>query len=422
MNGQLANNLAMALDTLRGNKLRTFLTILGVVVGTSTVIVISAFVSGISVTVEKEIESFGTNSIYVYKFDPGFNFRPTREERMRKPISKDDAVAIRDGCPSVREVCLFLSPVDFTDGQNGRLQRRIPIRYQDVEMNNSTLQGTWPAYERMGVVNMGEGRFFSEEENNHAAHVCVIGIDVANTLFPSVNALEREVLIDSRPFRVIGVLAKRDNFLVADDDAQNENKAVYIPYETVHRMFPALDDHFVMAAAKPGQLDKSVEEVTAVMRRQRKTPLASDNNFGVSTSDNIVTQFRQITGGVFLIMIAISSVGLLIGGIGVMNIMLVSVTERTKEIGVRKALGARHRDIIQQFLIEAVTLTGMGGVLGIIIGWLIALAIRLFLPSYVPPAAPIIGLGVSVAIGLIFGLWPAIKAARLNPIDALRYE
>jgi putative ABC transport system permease protein len=229
-------------------------------------------------------------------------------------------------------------------------------------------------------------------------------------------------LIDNRPFRVIGVLAKRDNFIVADDDAGNENRAVYAPYETIHKMFPLLDDHFIIAAAQPGKIDAAVEEMTRVIRRQRKVPFSAENNFGISTSDNIIQQFNQITGGVALIMIAISSVGLLIGGIGVMNIMLVSVTERTKEIGVRKALGARHRDIVQQFLIEAVTLTGMGGVLGIFIGWLMSLGVRLILPSYIPPAAPVIGFLVSVAIGLIFGLWPAVKAARLNPIDALRYE
>jgi putative ABC transport system permease protein len=422
MNSQLSNNFAMALDTLRGNKLRTFLTILGVVVGTSTVIVISAFVSGINVTVSKEIEAFGTNSIYLYKFDPGFNFNPSPEERMRKPLKAADAVAIRDGCPSVREVALFISPVDFTEGQNGRLARRIPIRYQDVEVRNTTLQGTWPSYERMGVINISEGRFFTEDENLRAARVCVIGMSVAEALFPAVGAVDKEILIDNRPFRVIGVLAKRDNFIVGDDDAGNENRAVYAPYETIHKMFPLLDDHFIIAAAQPGKIDAAVEEMTRVIRRQRKVPFSAENNFGISTSDNIIQQFNQITGGVALIMIAISSVGLLIGGIGVMNIMLVSVTERTKEIGVRKALGARHRDIVQQFLIEAMTLTGMGGVLGIFIGWLMSLGVRLILPSYIPPAAPIIGFLVSVGIGLVFGLWPAVKAARLNPIDALRYE
>ncbi|HND20171.1 MAG TPA: ABC transporter permease [Acidobacteriota bacterium] len=418
---QLMNNLLMGFDTLKAHKLRTFLTILGVIVGTSTVIVIAAFVSGINVQVTKEIEAWGTNTIYVYKFNPGFNFRPTLEERTRKPITKKEAVAIREGCPSVREVALFLSPIDFSN-EGGRLERRIPIRYQDHEMRNSTLQGTWPAYERMGVVNLSEGRFFTEEENTRCDRVCVIGLDVAETLFPTTAALNREVLIDNYPFKVIGVLAKRDHFLVGEDDANNENKAVYIPYETCHKMYPHLDDHFVMGMAQPGELDAAVNEMTNVLRRVRKVTYNDPDNFGISTSDNIVEQFGQITGGIFLLMVAISSVGLLIGGIGVMNIMLVSVTERTKEIGIRKAIGARQRDIIQQFLIEAVTLTGIGGLLGIGIGWLLAIGIRYILPSYVPPLAPIIGIVVSVAIGVIFGLWPAIKAARLDPIEALRYE
>lgn len=418
---QLYNNLRMGFDTLREHKLRTFLTILGVVVGTSTVIVISAFVSGINVQVAKEIQSWGTNSIYIYRFDPGFNFRPTREERMRKPMSKNDALAIKEGCPSVKEVSLFLSPVDFSN-QGGRLEKRVPIRYQHTEMNNSTLQGTWSAYSRMNAITLSEGRFLTDEENSRAARVCVIGADVADTLFPSLTAVGKEVLIGNSPFQVIGVMAKRDNFLVGEDDASNENKAVYIPYETCHNMYPNLDDHFIMAMAYPGQLQPAMEEITTVLRRTRKVQPSAENNFGVSTSDNIVEQFGKITGGIFLLMVAISSVGLLIGGIGVMNIMLVSVTERTKEIGIRKAIGARQRDIIQQFLIEAVTLTGIGGMLGILIGWLMSLGVQLMLPSYVPPLAPVVGLGVSVAIGLIFGLWPAIKAARLDPIEALRYE
>jgi putative ABC transport system permease protein len=412
-------NIWMAFDTLWQHKLRSFLTILGVVIGTMTVIVIAAFVSGIDSQVAKEIESFGTNSIYIFKFDPGFNFNPSAEERQRKPISYEDAMAIRDQCPSVVDVAPFMSPVDFMQGP---MAERVKIRHQDTEMVNATVQGTLPAYFRMGNTEVSEGRFFSDGENMTRADVCVIGRDVANTLFPTVNALDKEIMINGRNYRVIGVMKKREMFLTPAEDPGNENKAVYIPYDTIRKIYPNVKENFVMAQFAPGKQEQALDEIRQTLRKQRKVAYSQPDNFGIQTSQGIIQQFQAITGGIFLLMVAISSVGLLIGGIGVMNIMLVSVTERTKEIGVRKAIGARRRDIILQFLVEAATLTGLGGVIGILIGWGLAEIIKLVMPTFVPLWAPIVGFAVSVGLGVGFGLWPAWKAARLDPIEALRYE
>jgi putative ABC transport system permease protein len=415
----LYENLRMGLDTLWQHKLRSLLTILGVVIGTMTVIVIAAFVSGIDARVSKEIESFGTNSVYIYRFDPGFNFNPSQEERMRKPLSYEDTLAIESECPSVLYATAFMSPIDFFGGP---FTQRVNVRYRDIEMTNSAVQGATPSYFKMGVTNIAEGRYFTDEENARHAYVLVIGRDVANTLFPFTNAVDKEVTINGRSYRVVGVLAERDVFLVGAEDPNNENKAVYMPYLTLRKQYPEVNDNFVMAQARPGLMKDAVEEIREVLRRRRKVAFGSADNFGISTSEQIISQFSAITGGVFALMVAISSVGLLIGGIGVMNIMLVSVTERTREIGVRKAMGARRRDIIIQFLIEAATLTGLGGLLGIIAGSVIALLIQMIMPTYIPVWAPVVGFVVSVGLGLTFGLWPAWKAARLSPIEALRYE
>src|SRR5688572_5286810 len=412
-------NLRMAVDTLRNHKLRSFLTILGVVIGTTTVIVIAAFVSGIDARVSKEIESFGTNSIYAFKFDPGFNFNPTAEERTRKPLKEEDAAAIRAECVNCEFVSPFMSPVDFTGGP---FAERVNVRNKEIEMTNASVQGASPDYFQMGVTNLAEGRYFTIDEDARRAKVAVVGIDVANTLFPFSNALDQEIQIEGRSYKVIGVLEEREIFLVGAEDPNNENKAVYLPFKTIKQLYPGNEDCFIMATAKPGKLHEALEEVKLILRKQRNVPSGKKDNFGVQTSDEIVTQFGAITGGIFLLMVAISSVGLLIGGIGVMNVMLVSVTERTKEVGVRKAIGARKRDIVVQFLIEAATLTGVGGLVGILVGCGIALLIKTVMPTYIPMWAPIVGFTVSVGLGLVFGLWPAWKAARLNPIEALRYE
>ena len=417
--GNLFENLLMGLDTLWQHKLRSLLTILGVVIGTMTVIVIAAFVSGIDDRVSKEIESFGTNSIYIYRFDPGFNFNPTQEERMRKPLSYEDMLAIESECPSVTYAAAFMSPVDFFGGP---FTQRVNVRYRDIEMSNAAVQGASPSYFQMGVTNIGEGRYYTDEENARHANVLVIGQDVANTLFPFTKAVDQQVTINGRSYTVVGVLAERDVFLVGAEDPNNENKAVYMPYLTLRKIYPEVNDNFVLAQARPGSMNQAVEEIRELLRRRRKVAFGDADNFGISTSEQIISQFGAITGGVFALMVAISSVGLLIGGIGVMNIMLVSVTERTREIGVRKAIGARRRDIIVQFLIEAATLTGLGGTLGIIVGSGIALLIQMIMPTHIPLWAPVVGFVVSVGLGLTFGLWPAWKAARLDPIEALRFE
>ncbi|HYE74196.1 MAG TPA: ABC transporter permease, partial [Blastocatellia bacterium] len=322
-------------------------------------------------------------------------------------------------CPSVADVTPFISPVDFMQGP---MAERVQVRYQNTEMHNATVQGVLPAYFRMGTIDIAEGRDINELDNETRADIVVIGQDVANTLFPNIHAIDKFITINGRNYRVVGVLAKRDNFLVSSDDPGNENKAVYLPYATIMKVYPQLEDNFIMAQARPDKLNEAIDEIRHVLRKRRKVAYNDPDSFGISTSDQIIQQFQSITGGIFLLMVAISSVGLLVGGIGVMNIMLVSVTERTKEIGVRKAIGAKRRDIISQFLTEAATLTGLGGVLGILIGWGLAALIKLLMPTFVPLWAPIAGFVVSVGLGIGFGLWPAWKAARLDPIEALRYE
>jgi len=417
LRGAFYENFKMAFDTIRGNKLRSFLTIVGVVVGVITVMLISSIISGINVAVEKQVESFGTRSIFLYKMDIGIRTHaPSREERMRKPLTMDDAFAI-SGLPSI-EVA-----VPFLDISNNFFGQKVMVTGKNGKTSSSVqLNGTLPEIEKTTTEVLIDGRWFSEGENEAKTQVAVIGDFVRETYFPYESPLGQTIEIGGLEFRIIGLLEKREQLFGGGGGNNDQTNIVYMPMGAAQKLKPNADDLFILAVAREGMLEKAKDDVQDLLRQRRMVKFGDKNNFAMETAASLVEQFRAITGGVFLAMVVISSVGLMIGGIGVMNIMLVSVTERTREIGIRKAIGAKQSDILLQFLIEAATLTGFGGVVGLLIGWGLTFLIRLVFPSYVPIWAPIAGFGASVGIGLIFGLFPAWKAARLDPIEALRYE
>jgi putative ABC transport system permease protein len=410
-------NFKMAIDTLRNNKLRSFLTIFGVIIGVITVMLISSIISGINVAVTKQVESFGTNSIFLRKFDiKAFGGRRTQEERKRKPLVTDDAEALAT-LPSVDVA------VPFLDITNNFFGQKILVSGGNGKTSSSVrLQGTMPDVERTNTVIMQEGRWFTLNEANDKADVCLIGSSVAENYFEFASPIGNTLEIGGRVFRVIGVLEKREQLFGGGGGNNDQNNVIYMPLDSALRLKPYADDLFILAVAKQGQLETAKDQVQDMMRVRRQVSYGEPNNFGMETAAGIIEQFQAITAGAALAMVVISSVGLLIGGIGVMNIMLVSVTERTREIGIRKAIGAKRSDILLQFLIEAGTLTGFGGLVGLLIGWGLTFLIALVFPSYVPLWAPLLGFFASVGIGLIFGIYPAWKAARLDPIESLRYE
>jgi putative ABC transport system permease protein len=408
-------NVRFALVAMRAQKLRTFLTLLGIVAGVSTVIMMVSFVVGFDRSVSESFSAFGTHLVQFQKYEPRFGGDDSPEgERNRRDLTLDDAAALK----RLATLAAAVSPERY-------LFAPVEVRTARQIANQPNFAGVTPDYALANHSFVADGRFIADADVRHAARVAVLGLDVVEALFPHQDPIGRQITVDGRSFEVIGVLEKKGSFLGGSSD-----NLLVVPISTFDELYPQIRDgggdtlHIATVPRRPEDFDALIEQETAILRARRKLRFREPNDFALFTSMGMLDNFRQITGGVAAVMILIAAIALVVGGVGVMNIMLVNVTQRTREIGLRKALGATRKDVAVQFLAEAVTLTGVGGGIGIAIGLTAALLARLLF--HFQAAAPlwsiVLGFGVSTSIGLLAGLWPAVKAANKDPIEALRYE
>jgi putative ABC transport system permease protein len=415
----LRETLRMALDSVRSHKFRSFLTVLGIVIGVMTAITIASILTGLRQNIVSIIEEYGTNNIYAFHLSTGPRTSEDRSERTRKPLTAADAEAIQAQAGAVEEVGLVAPNIGYSGGP---FDDNVSYKGHNYRWGNT--QGVSPNY--AGITNMviREGRFITENDDQQRANVMVIGVNAADALFPgqTQQIAGTQVRMGGQNFEIVGVLEKRKAGFFGENE---EDNAVLIPFRTAQKVAPAKGYLLLVIKARSGQTSEALMQSEEILRRRRNVKFEDPNNFDIKTADKFIQQFDSIFAMIGLVAISISCLGLLVGGIGVMNIMLVTVTERTKEIGVRKALGARRRDIVRQFLFEAMTLTFLGGILGVLIAVGVSKLIMLLipaLPASIPAWAVITGLTVSIGVGLLFGVWPARKASRLDPIECLRYE
>ncbi|HSW37897.1 MAG TPA: ABC transporter permease [Acidobacteriota bacterium] len=410
-------NLNFAIANILAHRFRSLLTILGIIVGIVTVVLVASVLVGVRNNIALLFQEFGPNNIFAYHLDgdPG---SPTRrpEEATRRPLKAEFAGELVNACPSIVDGAAQILLPTMING------RAVTAKYRDLENLNIQLQGATWNFAQVTNAELQSGRAYTYEEEQRGARVCLLGANISASLFPAGDAVGRRILVDNALYQVVGVFEKRKGGFFGENRQDN---VVMVPLKTIQKRYQETDTVVLYLQAGPGMRDLALTEVEQELRRLRGLKSGDETDFVLSTSDSIIQQIDSVTALIRTGTLAISGLGLLVGGVGVMNIMLMSVTQRTREIGIRKAIGARRKDIVMQFLLEASLLTTIGGLLGVSIAGMLGLLLALIIPNLpvIPPAwAVVSGLGVSTVVGIVFGLWPAVKAARLDPVESLRHE
>jgi len=414
---EIRENLIVALDTLRSRKVRSALTILGIVIGVTSVICVAAIIDGLNAYIKARVESMGSRSFFITRIPPGTtpNTRLPQKIRTRKYLEISDAHYLKENVPGIDIAVAFAQRIDFGAGQD-------KMTYGGELVDRMVVRGTQPEYSAaLPLFSVAQGRYISPYDEEHARDVVVIGNGIANTLFPHSDPIGKTVRLNGRLYEVIGVFTKDEGLFAAF----GVDMFACVPLSNFHKNNPSVREVFLLFTVRDdADIGTVRDEAIETLRRRRHVPHNAENDFDVADPSFLTDLWNQVTGAMAILTGVIGSIGLLVGGIGVMNIMLISVTERTGEIGVRKAIGARKADIRVQFLLEAVTLSGVGGVIGIAIGAAISFTVRMLagIPASLSPFWVALGVAISVGVGVLFGYYPANRAANLDPIVCLRYE